>query len=62
MSNNLVLKDIIRIVKIEYGRVDKVSYWIDISIGQGEFLRDPFLSHVKWVKWLRIKVQWEWGS
>ena len=52
MSNKEVLKDIMRLVKIEYGRVDEVSYWVDISLGQGEFLRDRSLRHVKWVKWL----------
>jgi hypothetical protein len=29
-----------------------VSYWVDLSLGQGEFPRDPSLSHVKWMKWL----------
>jgi hypothetical protein len=51
-----------RLVKLEYGRVDEVSYWVDLSLGQGEFPRDPSLIHVKWVKWLRVKTQWEWGS
>ena len=41
-----------RLVRFEYGRVHEVSYWVDISLGQGEFLRDPSLSHVKWMKWL----------
>jgi hypothetical protein len=39
-----------------------VSYWVDISLGQGVLLRDPSLRHVKWMKWLRVKTQWEWGS
>ena len=25
------------LVKLEYGRVDEVSYWVDISLGQGVF-------------------------
>ena len=26
-----------RLVKLEYGRVDEVSYWVDLSLGQGVF-------------------------
>jgi hypothetical protein len=37
-----------------------VSYWVDLSLGQGVFPRDPSLSHVKWMKWLRVKTQWAW--
>jgi hypothetical protein len=33
-----------------------VSYWVNISLGQGEFPRDPSLSHVKWVKWLGSRL------
>jgi hypothetical protein len=33
-----------------------VSYWVDISLGQGEFPRDPFLSLVKWIKWLGSRL------
>jgi hypothetical protein len=40
-----------RLVKLEYGRVDEVSYWVDLALGQGEFPRDPSLSHLKWMKW-----------
>jgi hypothetical protein len=47
-----MLKDTMRLVKLEYGRVDKVSYWVDIALGQGEFPRDLSLSHVKWIKML----------
>jgi hypothetical protein len=39
-----------RLVKLEYGRVDEMSYLVDLAPGQGEFSRDPSLSHVKWVK------------
>jgi hypothetical protein len=45
-----------RLVKLEYGRVDEVSYWVDLSLGQGEFPRDPSLSHVKWVKCLGSRL------
>jgi hypothetical protein len=45
-----------RLVKLEYGRVDEVSYWVDLSLGQGEFPRDPSLSHVKWMKWLGSRL------
>jgi hypothetical protein len=45
-----------RLVKLEYGRVNEVSYWVDISLGQGEFPRDPSLSQVKWVKWLGSRL------
>jgi hypothetical protein len=41
-----------RLVKIEYGRVDEVSCWVDLSLGQGNFPKDPSLSHAKWVRWL----------
>jgi hypothetical protein len=39
-----------RLFTLEYGRVDEVSYWVDLSLGQGEFPRDPSLNYVKWVK------------
>jgi hypothetical protein len=45
-----------RLVKLEYGRVDKVSYWVDLALDQGEFPRDPSPSHVKWVKWLGSRL------
>jgi hypothetical protein len=32
-----VLKDIMRLSKLGYGRVDEVSYWVDLSLGQGMF-------------------------
>ena len=40
-----------QLVNLEYGRVDEVSYWVDLALGQGELLRDPSLSHVKCMKW-----------
>jgi hypothetical protein len=40
-----------QLVKLEYGRVDEVSYWVGLSLGQGEFPRYPSLSHVNWMKW-----------
>jgi hypothetical protein len=43
-----------RLVKLEYGRVDEVSYWVDLSLGQGDFPRYPSLIHVKWMKWLGL--------
>jgi hypothetical protein len=45
-----------RLVKLEYGRVDKVSYWVGLALSQGEFPRDPYLSHVKWMNWLGSRV------
>jgi hypothetical protein len=45
-----------RLVKIEYVKVDELSYWINISLGQGEFPRYPSLSHVNWVKWLGSRL------
>jgi hypothetical protein len=45
-----------RLFKLEYGRVDKGSYWVDLALGQGDFPRDPSLSHVKWMKWLGSKL------
>jgi hypothetical protein len=46
-----------QLAKIGYGRVDEVSYWVDLALGQGVFPRVPSLSHVNWMKWLRIKTQ-----
>jgi hypothetical protein len=57
-----VLKDIMPLLKLEYGRLDEVSYWEKISLGQGFIPIYPSLSLVKWVKWLRFKTQWAWGS
>jgi hypothetical protein len=51
-----MLKDTMRLVKIEYGRVDEVSYWVDLSLGQGEFQRDPSLGRVKCMKWLGSRI------
>jgi hypothetical protein len=45
-----------RLVKLEYGWVDEVSYWVDLSLGQREFPRDPSLSHVNWMKWLGSRL------
>jgi hypothetical protein len=33
-----------------------VSNWVDLSLGQGEFPRDPSLSHVKWVNSLGSRL------
>jgi hypothetical protein len=54
--SQLILKDTMRLVKLEYGRVDKVSYWVYLSLGQGKFSRYPPPSHVKWVKWLGSRL------
>jgi hypothetical protein len=51
-----------RLVKLEYGRVDGLSYWVNLSLSQGEFTRDPSLNHVNLVKWITVKTQWAWGS
>jgi hypothetical protein len=32
-----VIKEIMRLAKVGYGRVDEVSYWVDFSQGQGVF-------------------------
>ena len=45
-----------RLVKLEYGRVDEVSYWEDLFLGQGKFPRDPSLNHVKWMKCLGSRL------
>jgi hypothetical protein len=45
-----------RLVKLECGRVDEVSYFVDLALGQGEFPRYPSLSHVKWVRWLGSRL------
>jgi hypothetical protein len=33
-----------------------VSYWVDLSLGQGEFPRDPSPRHAKWVRWLGSRL------
>jgi hypothetical protein len=33
-----------------------VFYWVGLALGQGDFLRDPSLSHVKWMKWLGSRL------
>ena len=45
-----------QLVKIEYGRVDEVSYWVFISLGQGEFPIYPSLIHVKWMRLLGSRL------
>jgi hypothetical protein len=45
-----------RLVMLEYGRVDEVSYWIDLTLGQGEIAGDPSLSHAKWMRWLGLRL------
>jgi hypothetical protein len=49
-----------RLVKLEYGRVDEVSYSIDLALGQGELPGDPSLSHAKWMKWLGSLSHVKW--
>jgi hypothetical protein len=46
----------VRLVNLEYGRVDEVSYWVDLALDQGEFPRDPSLIHVKWMEWLGSRL------
>ena len=41
-----------RLVKLKYGRVDEVSYWVDLALGQGELPRGTSLSHVKCMRWM----------
>ena len=36
-----VLKEPMQLAKFRYGRVDKVTYWVDISLRQEVFPRDP---------------------
>ena len=57
-----MLKDTMRLVKLEYGRVDEVSYWVDLSPVKECSPSDPSPIHVKWMKWLRTKTRWAWGS
>ena len=33
-----------------------MSYSVDLALGQGKFPRDPSLSHVKWMKWLGLRL------
>jgi hypothetical protein len=45
-----------RLVKLKYGRVDEVSYWVDLALGQGEPLRSPSLSHVECMRWMGSRL------
>jgi hypothetical protein len=45
-----------RLVKIKYGRVDEVFYWVDLALGQGEPPRGPSLSHVRCMKWMGSRL------
>jgi hypothetical protein len=45
-----------RLVKLKYGRVDKVSYWVDLALGQGEPPRDPSLIHVRCMRWMGLRL------
>jgi hypothetical protein len=45
-----------QLVNIEYVRADVVSYWVDITLGQGEFPRYPSLSHLTWVTCLGSRL------
>jgi hypothetical protein len=45
-----------RLVKVEYGSVDEVSYSVDLALGQGEFPRDLSLIHVNWMEWLGSRL------
>jgi hypothetical protein len=45
-----------RLVQLKYGRVVEVSYWVDLTLDQGKFPRDPSLTHVKWLKWFGSRL------
>jgi hypothetical protein len=40
------------LVKLKYGRVDEVSYWVVLTLDQGEPPRDPSLRHVRCMMWM----------
>jgi hypothetical protein len=40
------------LAKIKYVRVNEVSYWVDLALGQGELPRRPSLSNVNCMRWL----------
>jgi hypothetical protein len=37
-----------------------VSYWVDISLGQGELPIGPSLSHVKCMRWMGSRLNGNW--
>ena len=45
-----------RLVKLEYERVDEVSYWVDLALGQGEPLKSPSLIHVECMRWMGSRL------
>ena len=45
-----------RLVKLEYERVEEVSYWVDLSLGQGEPQRGPSLRHVRCMRWMGSRI------
>jgi hypothetical protein len=44
------------LVKLKYGRVDEVSYLLDLALGQREIPRGPSLIHVKCMRWLGPRI------
>jgi hypothetical protein len=45
-----------RLVKLKYGRVDEVSYWVDLSLGQGELPSGLSLSYVNCMRWMGSRL------
>jgi hypothetical protein len=56
LGNLGYITDTMRLVKIKYGRVDEVSYWVDLSLGQGDRPRGPFLRHVECMRWMGSRL------
>jgi hypothetical protein len=46
----------VQLVKLKYGRVDEVSYWVDLALGQGEPLRGPSIIHVNFMRWMGSRL------
>jgi hypothetical protein len=49
-----------RLVKLKYGRVDEVFYWVGLALGQGEISRGASLIHVKCVRWMGSRLNGDW--
>jgi hypothetical protein len=43
------------LVKLKY-KVEEVSYWVDLSLGQGEPPIGPSLSHVECMRWMGSRL------
>jgi hypothetical protein len=52
-QNKQVLKKTMQLFKFGYGRVDKVTYWVNHPLGKAVLPKwNPFLKHVETIIWM----------